>query len=77
MHIHRGDSVIFLLNLSAFLLHSTWVKIFPGLYNFPDAPAILMVTLPTYEDMPPVEHATHTTYTALSLKKYLYPVYFK
>ena len=34
IHTHRSDNAVFLWNLSAFLLHSTLVEIFPGLYNF-------------------------------------------
>ena len=39
------------------LLCSARVEIFPSLYNFPEAHAILMVTPPTYAlhmDLPPV-----------------------
>ena len=43
MQRHRGDGVVFLWNLSAFLLYSAWVEIFSGLYNFPDAHAVLVV----------------------------------
>ena len=34
MHTLRVDGKVFLWNLSTFLLHSAYIKIFPGLYNF-------------------------------------------
>ena len=57
------------------LLLSIWVKIFPGLYNFPKVHAILVVTPPAYAlpvDIPPVKHATYVTYAALLQRKYLF-----
>ena len=35
-HKQRGNGAVLLWNLSAFLLHSARIKIFSGLYNFPD-----------------------------------------
>ena len=56
-HTQRGDGVIFRWNHSAFLLRSAWIEILLGLYNFPDAHTILLVTTRAYAlhvDSPPV-----------------------
>ena len=60
------------------LLISAGVEIFPGLYNFPDAHTVLIVTPTTYAlhvDTLPVKHATHATYAAFPLGHQ--PVYFR
>ena len=64
MHMHMGDSAVFLRHLSALFCQ---VKILRGLYNFPDAHAILMVTLTAYvlHMGTPILHATHATYIVL------------
>ena len=62
------------------MLHSAWVKIFSGLYDFPDINAILVVTPSAYAsrmDTPAVKHTTHGIYAALPLKRYLRSVYFR
>ena len=64
MNIHRGDGAILLWNLPAFSSSFSWVEIFPGWYNFPDANVILTATPPAYAlhvDTPPVWHTTHAT----------------
>ena len=40
MHTYRCNSVFFSVKLSAFLLRSSCIEVFPGLYNFPDAPTV-------------------------------------
>ena len=82
MHIHRGNSAIFLWNLSAFLLHSAWIEIFPGLYNFPDAYAILVITPSActlhvdtpHSSMSPMQFPWHFHWSPL---KHLCPIYFR
>ena len=44
----RCGAALFLWNISAFLLRSACVKIYPGLYNFPEAHAISVVIPLTY-----------------------------
>ena len=71
IHLYRGET---------FLLHSVRVEIFPGLYNFPDAQAILVLIPPASAlnvDTPPFWHATHAIYVALPLRKWLRSIYFR
>ena len=59
---------------------SAGVEILSGLHNLPDAHAILVVTPLAYVlhvDTPPIEHTTHTTYSALLLGKHLRRVSFR
>ena len=52
MHAYEADCAVFLYNLC--LSASFYpIKIFPGLYNFPDTLTILEVTPPAYA-LPPV-----------------------
>ena len=65
-------------NFFAFPLYSPRVEIFPGLYYFPHAYAILVVTPSTNTlrlDTPPVYYTTNATYMKLPLRKYLRSVY--
>ena len=48
LHIRRGNGRVLLWSLLAFLLCSAWVEIFPGLYNFPDAHIILIISPAAY-----------------------------
>ena len=69
MDTHTYNGVVFLWNISAFLLLSAWMKIFPGSYNFADTHAIVLIphsSLTLHGDTP-VLHATHKTYMAFPL----------
>ena len=85
MQTHRGDWAVFLRNLSAILLRSVYIEIFSGLYNFPDAQAILVVTPSTntlHVDMPPrsmpsMKFARHFCWSSPSLLEHQCPVDFR
>ena len=56
MHTHRSDGEVFLVKPHYRSASFFRVKIFSGLYNFPDAQAKLTATFPTYMlyvDIPP------------------------
>ena len=74
-HTHWVDGVVLQWKLSAFLLHSVWVKIFLGLFNFLDTQANPY----GYISCLHVDrgHATHAVYVALPLGNNLHPVYFR
>ena len=67
MQKQRGEGVLFLWNLFAFLLRSAWVEIFPCLYNFLVTHSIFVVTSPAYMlhmdmipfSMPPTQFTQH------------------
>ena len=77
-HTQRIDGAVFRWNFSAFLRRSPWVKMFPGLYDFPATSTILVVTRPSYTShvgTPMVWYATCTTSAILPLRKYLRTVW--
>ena len=62
LHAHSGHGTVLLWTHSTFLSRSARVEMFPGLYHFLDACAILVVKPLTY-----TLHATHASHVAFLL----------